>query len=75
MTSHADRPAPEYPPILHDYRSACRELGGMGITSFKDLVTSGRLAPRYVGTKPYVLHADLVAFAESLGPEAERRAS
>ena len=62
-------------PIAYDYAGAAEAIG-QSIDTIKAEVRKGNLTPRYPNSKPIILHADLLAWAESLpvtrpGPSGE----
>jgi hypothetical protein len=52
-------------PISYDFAGAAEAIG-QSIDTIKAEVRKGNLTPRYPNSKPVILHAELVEWAESL---------
>lgn len=52
-------------PIAYDLAGAAEAIGQSVIT-IKRAIAKGDITPRYPNRKPIILHADLLAWAESL---------
>ena len=55
----------EIPAVSHSIPRAALVVD-VGVTKIREAIKNGDLAQHYIGTKPVILHSELIAWVESL---------
>ncbi|POH58249.1 helix-turn-helix domain-containing protein [Arthrobacter glacialis] len=56
--------------IAYSLKEACEQAGDISLSTLRRMIANNDISVKYIGSKPVILHSELVSWLETLPEEA-----